>query len=204
MDRLGELEELANKIRSCTLCRLHENRTNAVPGEGSGSSGVMFIGEAPGRSEDKMGRPFVGRAGQLLTELITLAGLRREDVYITNVVKCRPPGNRDPLEDEIRACLPYLRRQIQILRPRLIVTLGRHAAKTIAMEAGRSFRGMTRERGRSYRAVVAGVEVTIFMTYHPAAALYNPGLLEKLREDFMKIPSLLSPGKRGATLDDFL
>jgi len=136
------------------------NRTNAVPGEGSGSSGVMFIGEAPGRSEDEMGRPFVGRAGQLLTELIGEAGLRREDVYITNVVKCRPPGNRDPLEDEIRACLPYLRRQI--------------------------------------------VEVTIYMTYHPAAALYNPGLLERLREDFRRIPSLLRSGGKGATLDDFL
>ncbi len=197
------LTHVAEEVRSCVRCPLHKSRTNAVPGEGGIEKGVMFIGEAPGKSEDEQGRPFVGRAGQLLTELIEMIGWRREDVYITNVVKCRPPGNRDPEDSEIEACLPYLKMQIMAIKPRLIVALGRHSAKTLYREAGLRFRGVTVERGSLKRVRLYGVDTTIFVTYHPAAALYNPRLREALETDFQKIKKFFEGGGKRRTLDDF-
>ncbi|HIQ24186.1 MAG TPA: uracil-DNA glycosylase [Pyrodictium delaneyi] len=179
-----EYQRLVEEIRSCTKCRLYKTRRNPVPGEGPITARVMVVGEAPGRNEDLQGRPFVGAAGQLLTRLLELAGLRREEVYITNIVKCRPPGNRDPQEDEVEACLPYLLRQIQLIRPRLIIAVGRHAAKRLLELAGHRWQSMSAQHGKVYQGSIAGVELMIAVTYHPAAALYKPPLRERLEEDF--------------------
>ncbi len=189
MDEWGVLEE---EIRRCRRCPLYKFRRNAVPGEGNRNAEVMFVGEAPGAMEDKEGRPFVGAAGKLLTELLEGIGLRRRDVYITNIVKCRPPHNRDPREEEIKACLPYLRRQIKLVEPRVIVALGRHAARTLFSEAGLEWRSMSRQHGVAVEAVVNGERVILFPTYHPAAALYNPGLRGVLEEDFRRLKNLIT------------
>lgn len=201
--REEEYRRLVEEIRSCTKCRLHATRKNPVPGEGPLDADIMLVGEAPGKREDELGRPFVGRAGELLNALLRMAGLRREDVYITNVVKCRPPGNRDPREDEIAACLPYLIRQIQIISPKIIIALGRHAGRTLYSLAGKKWPGMRRAHGRAVPARVAGVSVTLYATYHPAAALYNPQLRSVLEEDFRRIPSLLGSSARKRSLLDF-
>ncbi|MGC8982143.1 MAG: type-4 uracil-DNA glycosylase [Desulfurococcaceae archaeon] len=204
-----EWEKLEREIATCSKCRLHATRKNAVPGEGNRKSVVMFIGEAPGEREDEMGRPFVGAAGKLLTELIELMGYKREDFYITNVVKCRPPGNRDPEEDEISACLPYLIRQIQLLKPKVIVALGRHAARTIFNLAGLKWSSMTSQHGKVYSARLLGLDVKIVPTYHPASALYKPPLRKDLERDFVEVikPTIseaLSPSPRKPkTLLDF-
>ncbi|MCY0868239.1 MAG: type-4 uracil-DNA glycosylase [Desulfurococcus sp.] len=181
---MSEWSELINAIASCRKCRLSEYRRNPVPGEGNPNSKIMFIGEAPGEKEDEVGRPFVGPAGRLLTELIESIGFKREDVYITNIVKCRPPGNRDPEEDEIEACLPYLIKQIELIKPKLIVALGRHAARTLFRIAGLKWSNMSEMHGKPYSARIAGLHVFIVPTFHPAAALYNPGLKSTLEEDF--------------------
>jgi DNA polymerase len=182
-DPWSNLEE---EILNCTKCRLHAYRRRAVPGEGNKNSAVVFIGEAPGEKEDEQGRPFVGPAGKLLTELIESTGYRREDFYITNIVKCRPPENRDPEEDEIEACLPYLMRQLELIKPKLIVCLGRHSARTIFRLAGLKWTSMTSQHGRVYSARLLGFSIKIIPTYHPAAALYNPQLRSALEEDFKK------------------
>jgi DNA polymerase len=167
----------------------------------------MFIGEAPGKREDELGRPFVGAAGNLLTKMLEEIGLRREEVFIGNVLKCRPPGNRDPTEEEIENCLPYLVRQIELIRPRIIVTLGRYSAQVISRLANTRFRGITRERGVVKRLNILGEEVVVVFTYHPAAALYKPPLLEDLKKDFRLIreviESLDKPPARRGTLDEF-
>ncbi|MCE4625143.1 MAG: uracil-DNA glycosylase [Desulfurococcales archaeon] len=201
--KLERYEKLVEQIRRCTKCRLHATRKNPVPGEGSLEAEVMFVGEAPGRREDELGRPFVGMAGNLLTALLREIGLSREEVYITNIVKCRPPGNRDPRDDEIAACLPYLIEQIKIIGPKILVTLGRHAGRTIYGLAGLKWPGMSKAHGAAVRATVAGVSLTIFSTYHPAAALYNKGLRTVLQEDFRRLKSLLSGEGRGRTLFDY-
>ncbi len=177
---------LESEILNCTKCRLHAHRRRAVPGEGNRKSAVVFIGEAPGEKEDEQGRPFVGPAGKLLTELIESMGYRREDFYITNVVKCRPPENRDPEDDEIEACLPYLLRQLDLIKPKLVVCLGRHSARSIFKLAGLKWTSMTSQHGRVYAAKLLGYGVKIIATYHPAAALYNPQLKGALEEDFKK------------------
>ncbi len=182
--REREYERLVREIMSCTKCPLHRSRRNPVPGEGPLDARVMFVGEAPGRREDEEGRPFVGPAGKLLNQLLEQAGLSRDRVYITNIVKCRPPGNRDPRDEEIEACLPYLLRQIQLIKPRLIVALGRHAARTLFRLAGLTWRSMGSQHGKPYRARIAGVEAMLVATYHPAAALYRPPLREVLEQDF--------------------
>jgi uracil-DNA glycosylase family 4 len=179
-----EYEKLVKEIMSCTKCRLHKYRKNPVPGEGPLNAKVMVVGEAPGKNEDLQGRPFVGAAGQLLNKLLELAGLRREEVYITNVVKCRPPGNRDPQEDEIAACLPYLIRQIKLIKPKLIIAVGRHAARTLLQLAGYRWTSMSEQHGKIYEANIEGVKLLIAVTYHPAAALYKPPIRQKLEEDF--------------------
>ncbi len=202
-----EYDVLADEILSCVKCDLHKTRRNPVPGEGSLTPKIMFIGEAPGSREDETGRPFVGAAGKLLTMLIEGIGLTREEVYITNVVKCRPPGNRDPTQVEIYTCMPYLKRQLNILKPRLIVTLGRHAAKVIMDLAGLKFTSITREHGSVKIAVISGIKTIIIPTYHPAAALYNPAVKQLLIDDFEKIKKYLeikpSEVRRGP-LDDYI
>ena len=180
--------DLQDKIKKCRQCRLCElGATQAVPGEGSYSAEVMFIGEAPGRDEDAQGRPFVGAAGKFLTQMFELAGYRREDVFITNVVKHRPPQNRDPMPDEIEKCWPFLEAQVKLIKPKLIVLLGRHSM-------GRFLPGLkiSEVHGKAKRAKgIWGEKQVYFPVYHPAAALYNPGLRDVLIADMKKIPVLL-------------
>ena len=178
----SDFDLLVDEIRSCTLCSLSEKRTNAVPGEGSRTSDIMFIGEGPGFYEDRDARPFVGPAGHFLDELLASIGLRRGDVYITNMVKCRPPNNRDPLPGEIRACQPYLDSQIEIISPKVIVTLGRFSF-------GKLFPGesISRARGKPRR----WKEIMVYPMYHPAAALHNPALRPVIEGDFSRLPSLV-------------
>ncbi|KPJ64182.1 hypothetical protein AMK68_02145 [candidate division KD3-62 bacterium DG_56] len=183
-DRARVLAELDADIRSCTRCGLAAGRRRAVPGEGSPTSAVIFVGEAPGGAEDRLGRPFVGPAGQLLNELLTTIGLRRAEVYITNVVKCRPPGNRDPLLAEIEACQDYLLAQVATIMPRVICPLGRFALATMLSDT----LSISRVHGTSYRR-----EGMLYMPlYHPAAALHNEQIREPLFEDFAKLGRLLS------------
>jgi uracil-DNA glycosylase family 4 len=179
---LPELEDLHQRILSCTDCTLHKNRTRAVPGEGSAHAPIMFVGEGPGFQEDRQGRPFVGPAGQFLNELLASVNLRREDVFITNMVKCRPPNNRDPFPGEIAACNKYLEQQIQAINPQLIVPLGRYA---LANWFQNESIGKVRAKPRS----VGGM--TIFPLYHPAAALHNPALRETIERDFQAMGRML-------------
>lgn len=175
------IKELEEKIRVCRLCKLSKSRKNAVPGEGDVNAQIMLVGEAPGRNEDEQGRPFVGSAGRLLDEALKNAGIKREEVYITNIVKCRPPNNRVPLQDEVDTCIKYLEQQIKIIDPLIICILGRTAYQTLL--DGKSItnnRGkLIKHKGRNY-----------FITIHPAAAIYNPSLKPLLLED-MKTLSLL-------------
>jgi len=175
------VEEVNREILTCARCHLHRYRKNAVPGEGSMKLGIMIVGEAPGAAEDEAGRPFVGAAGQLLTETLVRLGVSRGDVYITNVVKCRPPDNRTPTREEVEACLPYLLRQITLLRPRRIIALGLVSARTLLSLMGRRVEKMGEVRGRCFRGRVAGIETEVCATYHPAAVLRNP----KLRDVFV-------------------
>jgi uracil-DNA glycosylase family 4 len=187
MSKQELMDRVVAEIRKCHKCRLWEHAKNAVPGEGKLDTSAMLIGEAPGNREDIEGRPFVGRAGKLLDKLLEGINLNREEVYISNVVKHRPPGNRNPKVDEIEACTPYLDRQIQIIRPEIIVTLGRHSTNYILAKANIEFERMTAVRGRIYREVLFGQEVKIMPTYHPAAVIYNPAHRQSLEEDFLKI-----------------
>ena len=179
---MSELEMLAAEIAECTRCLLHRGRTKAVPGEGPEDADVMFIGEGPGFHEDQQGRPFVGAAGRFLEELLASIGLKREDVFITNVIKCRPPGNRDPLPEEIEGCKPYLDRQIELLQPKLVVTLGRFSmARAFPRARISHIHGQPRKIGG----------VIYYPMYHPAAALHQPGLRPTVEEDMRRIPELI-------------
>lgn len=173
------LEAVTGQIKVCTQCALARDRTNAVPGEGSLHPTIMFIGEGPGFNEDQQGRPFVGRAGELLEELLSLVPLRREDVYITNVIKCRPPDNRDPLPNEVAACRPYLEAQIAFLSPRVIATLGRHSLAWFFPQAK-----ISEQHGRAMR----WRNTILFPLYHPAAGLRSTRLRQVLEVDFRKLP----------------
>ena len=171
------LRALAAEIKACTACPLHRSARQAVPGDGSGESGIFFLGEAPGYNEDVQGRPFVGAAGQLLDELLQGIGLERSKVFITNVVRHRPPENRDPMPDEVTACDMWLRRHLEILQPRVIVTLGRHAMyKFFPTES------ISRIHGK-IRRTTDGADLAIFPMYHPAAALHQPALRTALVAD---------------------
>ncbi len=183
--------ELINEIKNCKKCQLYKYRKKPVPGEGNINAEIMFVGEAPGAKEDETGRPFVGAAGKLLTKLLNDIGIKREDVYITNIVKCRPPGNRDPTDEEIKACIPYLFRQIELIKPRIIVALGRHAARVLLSEAGIKWTSMTRMHGKVFDVSIRGIRVKLFITYHPAAALYYPKLKPGLEHDFLELKKLL-------------
>lgn len=187
-ERHAALEVIAGEVRSCTRCRLHETRTQAVPGEGDPSTEVVLVGEGPGFNEDRLGRPFVGRAGDLLVRLLASVGWRREDVFITNIVKCRPPENRDPEPDEIAACEPYLRRQLEVLDPAVVVTLGRHSM-------GRFLPGarISQVHGtmRPADPVTGAASALVFAMYHPAAALRTPAIEHDSYADIAQVPTAL-------------
>jgi DNA polymerase len=187
-DRRAELERHADDWRGCQKCALAATRTQVVVGTGDPDADLMFVGEAPGFHEDKQGVPFVGQAGKLLDNLLGEIGLSRPQVYIANVLKCRPPGNRDPLPDEIAACEGHLFKQVELIRPRVICTLGNFATKLLT---GRPH-GITRVRGQAQAHRIAGVELSIYPIFHPAAALYTPAMLQTLREDFSRLPALLA------------
>ncbi len=179
------LRQLEQRARVCTACRLADTRTTVVFGDGSPDARVMFVGEGPGRNEDEQGVPFVGAAGQLLNRLLGEIDLRREDVYIANVVKCRPPGNRDPRPDEIQACKGYLAEQIKLIDPDVVSTLGNFATKLLLKQET----GITRLRGSAY----PWWNRTVVPTFHPAAALRGgDSVLERMREDFSLIEAVLS------------
>ena len=183
---MSALSELYQEIAACQRCDLAKDRIRAVPGEGSENAEIMFIGEAPGFHEDQQGRPFVGPAGQFLDKLITSIGLKREQVYITNVVKSRPPGNRDPLPAEIVACRQWLDRQIELIHPRMIVTLGRYSMAMFF--PGKSI-------GKIHGTAQKRDDVIYYAMYHPAAALHQQGLRQTIEADMLKIPSLLAEAK---------
>jgi len=191
-ERRAALEAIAAEVRDCTRCRLHATRTRAVPGEGDPSTQVVFVGEGPGQNEDREGRPFVGRAGGLLVSLLGHIGWGREDVFITNIVKCRPPGNRDPEPDEIAACAPYLRRQLEVLDPAVVVTLGRHSM-------GRFMPGtrISAAHGTTRPAdpATGARDATVFAMYHPAAALRTPSIERESYEDAALIPRVLTDAR---------
>jgi len=179
----ARLEEIASQVQACVLCPLHLTRTQGVPGTGPATARVLAVGEAPGESEDREGRPFVGAAGRLLTQLLEEIGLSREDIFITNVLKSRPPGNRDPQPEEVMACAPYLDAQIDVLQPEVILLLGRHALQRLLPEAP----GISRAHG----TLIHQGPRTYMPCYHPAAALYNGGLLGTLRQDFQRLKAHL-------------
>lgn len=181
----AELGAIADRVRECRLCPGLACRKNAVPGEGPPSVDLLFIGEAPGADEDEQGRPFVGRAGQLLTKMIEAIRFRREDVFIANVLKCRPPDNRPPQPDEIANCFPYLTRQIALLAPKVVCTLGLHASQTVLASKA----SMGQLRGRVFELGPGGPKVV--PTYHPAYLLRSPGEKAKAWEDLKKVAALL-------------
>jgi uracil-DNA glycosylase len=174
-------------VAGCERCVLAQTRTQVVFGSGSPTADLMFVGEAPGFHEDKQGVPFVGAAGQLLGELLAGIGLTREDVYICNTIKCRPPGNRDPLPEEIEACEGHLFRQIELIRPKVVATLGNFATKLLS---GKPI-GITRVHGSEQEVTLGGSRVLLYPLFHPAAALYTPRTLEVLEADFRRIPELM-------------
>ena len=184
LSRIELLDAISSEIVVCTKCRLHKSRRKAVPGEGSPNSQIMFIGEGPGRNEDVEGRPFVGQAGKFLDTLISSAGLVREHTFICNIVRCRPLRNREPRPDEIQVCTPYLERQIKVIQPRVIVTLGKCSTAHIFSKINLPFNSITQAHGKVYERTVLGMPVTIFPTFHPAAALYSVKYKEQLVEDF--------------------
>ena len=182
-----ELSAFADEVAGCTQCRLAQGRTQVVFGVGDPNADLMFVGEAPGFHEDKQGIPFVGQAGKLLDKLLAGIGLARGDVYIANVLKCRPPGNRDPVPDEKETCEPYLFRQVELIQPKVIATLGNHATKQLSGKET----GITRVHGQEQRIHVGSLDVLLYPLYHPAAALYTPAMLSVLEEDFSRLPELL-------------
>jgi uracil-DNA glycosylase family 4 len=187
-ERRAALEQIADEVRACEGCRLHATRTRAVPGEGDPDTEVVFVGEGPGFNEDREGRPFVGRAGGLLVRLLQSIGWGREDVFITNVVKCRPPDNRDPQPDEIAACAPFLRRQLEALDPAVVVTLGRYSMATFLPGAR-----IGQVHGTSTPAdpETGARDALVFAMYHPAAALRTPALERESFDDIARVPSVL-------------
>jgi uracil-DNA glycosylase family 4 len=191
-ERRAALEAIAAEVRVCTRCRLHETRTQAVPGEGDPDTEVLFVGEGPGFNEDREGRPFVGRAGGLLERLLAHIGWTRDDVFITNVVKCRPPDNRDPEPDEMAACAPFLQRQAAVLDPSVIVTLGRFSMATFMPGVRISqAHGTTRQADPETGAR----DATVFAMYHPAYALRNPSVERESYDDMARIPGVLTAAR---------
>jgi DNA polymerase len=187
LGRADELEALATSVAGCTRCPLAAGRTQVVFGAGDPAADLMFVGEAPGFHEDQQGVPFVGQAGKLLERLLAGIGLERREVYIANVIKCRPPGNRDPQPEEIEACESYLFRQVELIQPRVVATLGNFATKLLSGKPT----GITRVHGQEQETTLGGRRVLLYPLYHPAAALYTPAMLKVLESDFARLPELL-------------
>jgi DNA polymerase len=187
LSRPDELAALASATAGCTRCPLSSGRTQVVFGSGDPDADLMFVGEAPGFHEDQQGVPFVGQAGKLLERLLAGIGLERRGVYIANVIKCRPPGNRDPQPNEIEACESYLFRQVELIRPRVVATLGNFATKLLSGKPT----GITRVHGQEQETALGGRRVLLYPLYHPAAALYTPAMLKVLESDFARLPELL-------------
>jgi uracil-DNA glycosylase len=187
VERAAALREYAEQTATCTRCALAQGRTQVVFGSGSPNADLMFVGEAPGFHEDQQGVPFVGQAGKLLDKLLAGIDLTRADVFVANVLKCRPPGNRDPMPDEIATCEPHLFKQIELIEPKLVATLGNFATKLLSGKPA----GITRVHGVEQEVTLGPRTVLLYPIYHPAAALYTPSMLKMLEEDFARIPALL-------------
>jgi len=187
VERAAALRQYAEETSTCTRCALARGRTQVVFGSGSHDAELMFVGEAPGFHEDQQGVPFVGQAGKLLDELLGGIGLTRADVFVVNVLKCRPPGNRDPQPEEIASCEPHLFRQIELIQPKLVATLGNFATKLLSGKPA----GITRVHGYEQEVTLGARTVLLYPLFHPAAALYTPSMLEVLEKDFARIPALL-------------
>jgi uracil-DNA glycosylase len=187
VERAAALRQYAEETSTCTRCALANGRTQVVFGSGSPDADLMFVGEAPGFHEDQQGVPFVGQAGKLLDKLLGGIGLTRADVFVANVLKCRPPGNRDPQPEEIASCEPHLFRQIELIQPKLVATLGNFATKLLSGKPA----GITRVHGHEQEVTLGARTVLLYPLYHPAAALYTPSMLKVLEEDFARIPALL-------------
>jgi uracil-DNA glycosylase family 4 len=186
--RAAELDRLTAEWQGCQKCALARTRTQVVVGSGHPDADLMFVGEAPGYHEDRQGAPFVGQAGKVLESLLGSIGLSRPDVYIANVLKCRPPGNRDPQPDEIAACEGHLFSQVELIRPRVICTLGNFATKLLSGQP----HGITRVHGRAQPRRIAGLDLVLYPIFHPAAALYTPAMMDTLGADFARLPELLT------------
>ena len=189
-ERRELLKAVYEEARACTRCPLHQTRTTVVFGNGNADANLMFIGEAPGANEDRMGLPFVGQAGKLLDKLLAEIGMERKDVFVVNTLKCRPPDNRDPHPNEIDACNEYLRSQVDLIEPTVICTLGNFSTKLLRADST----GISRLHGREEVRIIGPRAVRLYPLYHPAAALYTPSMLEALRADFHRIPELLALG----------
>jgi DNA polymerase len=187
VERAAALRQYAEETSTCTRCALANGRTQVVFGSGSPDADLMFVGEAPGFHEDQQGVPFVGQAGKLLDTLLGGIGLTRADVFVANVLKCRPPGNRDPLPEEIAACEPHLFRQIELIEPKVVATLGNFATKLLSGKPA----GITRVHGYEQEVTLGARTVLLYPLFHPAAALYTPSMLKVLEDDFSRVPALL-------------
>ena len=187
VEHVEELQAYSDEVAGCVRCRLSRGRTQVVFGAGNPHAELMFVGEAPGFHEDKQGLPFVGQAGKLLDKLLAEIGMQRSDVFVANVLKCRPPGNRNPQPDEIEACESHLFRQIELIEPVVVATLGNFATKLLS---GRPL-GITRVHGQEQETTIGGRSVLLYPLYHPAAALYTPSMLSILAADFARLPQLL-------------
>jgi DNA polymerase len=189
-ERRERLKAVYEQAKTCTRCPLHQTRTTVVFGSGNADADLMFVGEAPGANEDKQGLPFVGQAGKLLNKLLEEIGLDRDDVFICNTVKCRPPNNRDPHPNEIESCNEYLRGQVELIQPTVICTLGNFSTKLLRGDNT----GISRLHGQAEVRTIGARAIRLYPLYHPAAALYTPSTLEVLRADFHRIPDLLAQG----------
>ncbi len=185
-----EFEKFKKEVMQCQKCKLSATRNTVVPGEGNENAEVLFIGEGPGKNEDLQGRPFVGAAGKFLDEMLESINLKREDIYIANVIKCRPPGNRDPLPEEVNACWPWLEKQIELIQPLIIVLLGKHSCARFLPNVF-----ISQDHGQPFRKKFGQRKIIFYPCYHPAAALYNGGLRETLLRDFKKIPRIIEIAK---------
>jgi DNA polymerase len=189
-ERRELLKAVYEEARGCVRCPLHQTRTQVVFGSGNADADLMFVGEAPGANEDRLGLPFVGQAGRLLDKLLEEIGLSRKDVFVINTLKCRPPNNRDPAPNEIESCQPYLEQQVELVEPIMICTLGNFATKLLRADST----GIGRLHGHAEEKTIGTRAVRLYPLYHPAAALYTPSNLETLRADFQRIPELLALG----------
>ena len=197
---MSEWDKLRLEVINCTKCDLYKERRQPVLGEGPLTAEIMLIGEAPGAQEDLEGRPFVGAAGKLLNKMLGEAGLRRNDIYITNIVKCRPPGNREPLPHEEEACLPYLIRQIALVKPRLIITMGKHSTRSLLYISGVKINSISSVRGKPHNIRIGSDELMVIPTYHPAAAIYNPSLRQAIVNDLKQASNLIK-GRTRSIMD---